>query len=113
PLPSWRHKYDEAAVFAYQKLWRSLLPVFPVYMRASRRAERTADRPLGPRAAHVDSDALTLEIKEFALRAGASAIGIARFDPKYMFDNYGGPNQGDRVITLVVEQDWEGTQSAP
>jgi ferredoxin len=112
PLPSFRHKWDEASVYAYRKLWRSLLPVFPVYMRNSRRAEHMAERPLARRS-EVDPAELTREVKEFAIAGGASAVGVARYDPKYMFDNYDGPNRGDRVITLIVEQAWEPTQSAP
>jgi ferredoxin len=113
PLPSWRHKYDEASLFAYRKLWRSLLPVFPNYMRAMTRVERTSGIRPAARRSTIDPVALTREVKDFALGRGVSAIGIAPYDPKYMFDNYELPNSGDRVLVLVVEQDWAATQKAP
>jgi ferredoxin len=51
--------------------------------------------------------------RRHAAAIGLSAVGVARYDPRYHFVDYHGQEKGDRVVVGFVEQSWEAVQRAP
>jgi epoxyqueuosine reductase len=56
---------------------------------------------------------LSARIKAKGAELGLSAVGIAPYDEKYVWDINMGQSVGDRVIVCLLEQDYEATQTAP
>lgn len=118
PLPAYNSLYPNAIKRVYRRLWHSVLPTSPKYMRGVAAAERTQARARrnghgAVGAANVDRARLTADIHAAADRIGLSAIGIAEYDEKYTFAPHLGKELGQRVIVCVLEQHHESTQLVP
>lgn len=95
------------------RYWRSYLPVARRLLTARRAAHHTPrhnPQTAPPAADPVD---LTRRMKERALQAGLSAVGVAQYDAKYTFEQHQGKVAGDRMVVCVLEQPHEPTQLAP
>lgn len=116
PLIDYGDLYPKGVKRQYQGIWRCLLPTSPRFMRGVVAAERTAARTSGMTRrspGSADSSRLTSQVRSEAARIGLSAIGIARYDPKYTFERFMGREVGDRVIVCVLEQNYASSQLAP
>jgi ferredoxin len=115
PLRSFFHIHADTMAWVAPRLWRAWLPVAPRLLKA-RRAVRLSRRrePSRPPGVPAASPAeLTARLKEQAAVLGISAIGVAKYDPKYTFAEYAGKHPGDRVIVCVLEQNYATTQMLP
>jgi epoxyqueuosine reductase len=57
---------------------------------------------------------LTRGLKERGKEIGVSAVGVAIYDERWVFEPYRGDGEaGDRVVICIVEQNWEATQRIP
>jgi epoxyqueuosine reductase len=117
PVHDWFRLHAEAVAWMAPHFWRSFLPVARRLLRARRAAHHTARHvpgPLGiPDGMAAGSPSLTAELREQALRLGLSAVGVARYDPKFTFAEYAGKDGGHRMVVCVLEQPWEATQRLP
>jgi hypothetical protein len=112
PLGDFLNQHPVAFGWVFRRMWPTLLPILPPYYRARQRVATTLTiRPtsqpkLGP-------EELTALVKSEATRVGMSAVGIAPFDPKYIFSEYQDSIPQGSVIVCVLEQNWEATQTIP
>jgi epoxyqueuosine reductase len=113
PVPVWAYLHADAAMFTLRQYWRSVGPILPLVSRALHRASQVGKRAPATGRAQADPAELTRELKELALSLGASAAGVAPYDPKYTFAEFQGQVVGDRVVILAIEQDWDATQACP
>jgi NAD-dependent dihydropyrimidine dehydrogenase PreA subunit len=117
PLPDYHDLYPNGVKRQYYGMWKCLIPTSPRFVRGALAAERTKTRPLpmtGSRSGGpADSSHLTGKVQDRAAKIGLSAIGIARYDPKYTFERFSGEEVGDRVIVCILEQHYESSQRAP
>jgi epoxyqueuosine reductase len=115
--------YDFFALFpesfvVYQRYgWSWMLPALRILQSWLHdvAAGKAPARPAA-RAAEVDPQALTDEIRAEGLRLGLNAIGFAAYDPKYTFVETPlneAPLSEGSVIVCLVEQDFERTQTIP
>jgi len=115
PLHDWFRTHHEAVRWMAPHYWRSFLPVSRRLLRARRAIHYTGRQnpPLGSGPAAVEPVRLTELLREEARRLGISAVGVARYDPRFTFAEYAGRNAGDRMIVCVLEQPWGATQELP
>jgi epoxyqueuosine reductase len=118
PLRAFTHEYKDELEWAYQSNWKSMFLALPRIQRAIRAVDDTwtedaADAGDLPAAEGAASEELTREVKEFAAEIGLSAVGIAAYDPKMMFEEFSDRRDGDRVIVCILEQNFEATQTIP
>jgi epoxyqueuosine reductase len=114
PMPDFQRLHFRSVQWLLSHHWRALLPVAPRLIRAGRRIRAANGVPTADgRTGTVDPAALTREVKEFGLSLGLSAVGVTRWDDKYMYEEWRGTNVGDRVIVVIEEQGWDRTQAIP
>lgn len=114
PLPLWEQIHYPVLSYARAGAWRALLPATPKLMRAYARLKQ--DRPwtaASPKSQRTDSKELKALLRTEARQLGLSAIGVARFDPRYTFLPYQEDSLGDRVVVCIQEQSWSALQTAP
>ena len=112
PLAAFSETYPSGVRFLYRQVWRSLLPVAPSLVRSRRICAELPSDPRGPRDDGVSSVELTRVLRAYAEEIGLSAVGFAKYEPRYA--TLGHEEQcGDTVIIAVLEQNFRGTQSAP
>lgn len=73
---------------------------------------RTHPAPV-PEVARLSPDELSARVKARAAEIGLSAVGIAPYDEKYVWEPELGDRVGDRVIVCLLEQNYDATQTAP
>ncbi len=73
---------------------------------------RTRPAPV-PEAAGLTPEELSAKRKARAAELGLSAVGIAPYDAKYVWEPDLGGQVGDRVVVCLLEQNYEATQTAP
>jgi epoxyqueuosine reductase len=113
PLQRWTQVHAEATEFILHHSWFSRMINMPGKMRYARLVAKPPRRtPPVPRR-RVDGAELTRKLKARAAELGLSAVGIARYDPKYVFEPYLADRDGDRVIVCLLEQNWAATQTIP
>lgn len=93
-------------------MWRAMLPVSPRYWRVRLRAREADDRPTGP-LGQLPSDELKRQLIERAKDLGLSALGVAKYDEKYIYEQWHGKEVGDRLVVCILEQSWGPTQEIP
>ena len=113
PLHDWVMTHWESVEWGRRHAWEVFLFVTPRLMKSLRAAASTAVANIVMPSRQLDPEALKKNVLEKAAAVGLSKIGVARFDPKYMFSEHQGKEQGDRVIVCVLEQNWEATQTIP
>ena len=95
--------------------WPVFLILGPMWGRAKLKAYKT--RYLVPLAKPrtLNRDELSKLVKQRAMELGISAIGVAKYDPKYTFahEQQARSEAGDRVIVCLLESNYKATQSAP
>jgi epoxyqueuosine reductase len=110
PIGDFLNKHPMAFGWVFRRMWPTLLPILPDYYRARQRVAATLKiRPTSP--PKLGSEELTALVKSEGTRLGMSAIGIAHFDPKYIFSEYLEAIPTGSVIVCVLEQNWAATQS--
>ena len=115
PLRSFFHIHADTMAWVAPRLWRAWLPVAPRLLKA-RRAVRLSIRhqpSLPPEVPTASAADLTARLKQEAATLGISAVGVARYDPKYTFAEYAGKHPQDRVIVCILEQNYATTQMLP
>jgi ferredoxin len=113
PLQDFTQLHHESTLWLVRKQWRSMLPVAPRLVRALRRVSEANTRMPAGDPPTIGAAQLTADLKAHAAALGFSALGVARYEPKYTFAPNQGKNVGDRVIVCVLEQNWEMTQRIP
>ena len=117
PLHDWITTHDEAVRWMYRHGWDVYLIAAPRMVRAVRDIVRVRRRrPASPPAIAPPADPaeLTKLVKELGAELGMSAVGVARYDPRYTLAQVADrPPAGDRMIVCIVEQNWEATQTSP
>lgn len=116
PIYDFEHVFQQAAIWGFSNQWKALLPAAPRMFGGVRRGhERVARALRGARAPARVTDPAELDrlIRQAARDAGLSAIGVARYDERYWFEEARAGVVGDRVIVFVLEQGWEATQEIP
>ena len=97
--------------------WISTLPMAPLRGRVQQRLDAAALEYKPPSTAVANgtppSESLTIALRQRAAEIGMSAIGIAEYDPKYIFQPYLEKDLGDRVVVCLLEMNWAATQTAP
>ncbi|WP_169515236.1 hypothetical protein [Amycolatopsis benzoatilytica] len=114
PLKDFAQANAKAMLWLRGTMWRSMLPVAPRMWRA-RLAARSRNRlnsPVAPASAGSSAE-LTSLLKSTAASVGLSAIGIARYDERYTFDQWQGTECGDRMVVCILEQNYDSTQAIP
>jgi NAD-dependent dihydropyrimidine dehydrogenase PreA subunit len=82
-------------------------------MRTNRTMKRVgASRPVGTKRP-VDMNELKPQLLAKAEQIGLSALGIARFDEKYMYEEQRGSQVGDRMLVGVLEERAEVAEMIP
>ena len=112
PLQCYRDLHPEASRFHRTHAWLELLRVSPQVRRASEAAGRSGSVPRAP-VIVPERHELTKELRARAAELGLSALGIARYDPKYTLAQGAGDWYGDTVIVCIAEEDHAKTQLAP
>jgi ferredoxin len=112
PLRDFVLAHPEAKDQVVRHSWNVLVPSAPRLQRSVVEVQQvTARRPVTP-PAERDATTITQDIRACAEELGLSAVGFARYDPKYTFTEYA--TGGDEsVIVCVLEQPWAATQTAP
>jgi epoxyqueuosine reductase QueG len=113
PLQEYQQVHYHATNWGNRKLWRAILPAAPRLMRSMKKASATAHIQPSEPVEQIRRDELTRQVKEYAATIGMSAVGVARYDPKYTYVQYHGQEVGDRVIVCILEQNWKMTQNIP
>jgi epoxyqueuosine reductase len=114
PMADFQHLHFRSVQWLISLGWRAILPVAPRLMRAARAIKAANALPIATRrSATVDPAVLTREVKEYGLSLGLSAIGVTRWDDKYIYEEWRGTNVGDNVIVVIEEQNWARTQEHP
>ena len=112
PLQDFHYVHREAILWETLEEWRSFLPAAPRIIRATKAAARTA-RFVPKRSIRVDPEELTRALKDYGRELGLGAIGVARYDPKYTFEQHEGHQVGDRVVICLLEQHHAATRQTP
>jgi epoxyqueuosine reductase len=113
PVQNWNRVHPEAVAYLFRKWWLLVL--------LSARGMSSALHLVGtvqvttPRAgiAKVGAAELTKAVKARGREIGLSSVGIAMYDPNYVYDEFLTESDGDRVVVCVLEQSWAATQTAP
>lgn len=113
PLPMFERHYRDAMIWLRGHIWRARLKALPGWMRAVKRARRVSETNPTALGSSPEPEQLTDALRQRAAELGLSAIGVAEYDPKYTFAPYQDQQVGDRVITCILEQSWEATQTIP
>lgn len=61
----------------------------------------------------VTPEELTAAVKKRAAEIGISAVGVAPYDRKYVWEPFLDDCVGDRVVVCILEQNYAATQTAP
>lgn len=104
--------HHEVPPFLRRKMWTSFLPGSPGFSRAMHGVAGVTPQPRAVRV-EVDAGELTAAVKAKAHEIGLSAVGVAQYDQKWVFEPVLQPLIGDRVIVCVLEQNWDATQTIP
>lgn len=114
PLKDFAQANAKAMLWLRGTMWRAMLPVAPRMWRA-RLAARSRNQFGAPAmvAPRISPAELTGLLKRTAASAGLSAIGVARYDERYTFDQWLDTECGDRMVVCVLEQNYESTQAIP
>src|SRR5262249_40926919 len=96
PMPDFQRLHFRSVQSLLRRGWRAILPIGPRLIRANRGIRAANNVPVaGVRAAELDSAQLTREVKDYGLTLGLSAIGVTRWDDKYMYEEWRGTGVGD------------------
>lgn len=116
PTPDIDQWFPMARQLTARYMWLPRLMSRPRINRAERRFHadgvRTRPRPV-PDTAALTTEELSAKVKARAAEIGLSAVGIAPYDEKYVWEPEFGKRVGDRVVVCLLEQNYEATQSAP
>jgi epoxyqueuosine reductase len=119
PLHDFEHVFRGAAVWGFSNQWKALLPMAPRMFGGIRRGhelvKRAAEnaRSREARSKELNPEQLDQTLRDVAREAGISAIGVARYDERYWFEEFRSKVVGDRVIVVIFEQAWAATQEVP
>jgi epoxyqueuosine reductase len=113
PLQRWTQVHAEATEFILHHSWFSRMINMPGKMRYARLVAKPPRREPPVSRRPVDGPELTRKIKAMAADLGMSAVGVAHYDPKYVFAPYLGDRDGQFVIVCLLEQNWAATQTIP
>lgn len=113
PLHEFFSVHHEAQQYVTDHGKEYVLPVLPRLSRAMHQVRKAArNQPRSRGAGPVDPQQLTADLEAEARRIGVSAIGFAANSELYTFQETDAP-QLPTVVVVIVEQDWELTQTAP
>lgn len=125
PLPDFLKANPQPMTWLLGRMWDSAIPMAPRQQRVLHRAEKVSapPAPYAPdpvaekRSAPADADGgdpqLTAALKRRAHELGLSAVGVARFDERYIYEPYQGQQIRDRVVVCILEQNYDTTQTIP
>jgi epoxyqueuosine reductase len=113
PLRSFFHIHADTMAWVAPRLWRAWLPVAPRLLKARRAVRLSRRQEPSPGVPAASPAELVTRLKQQAAVLGISAIGVAKYDPKYTFAEYAGKHPGDRVVVCVLEQNYATTQLLP
>jgi epoxyqueuosine reductase len=112
PLLDFPQTHPEAVADVLAHGWNFVIPTAPLLQRSLRRLQRsTAAKPAQKRVTESPEE-MNGMIRAYAESLGLSAVGFARYDPRYTFEEYADGGD-DNVIVCILEQDWAATQTAP
>jgi len=116
PTPDIDQWFPLARKLTARYMWLPRLMSRPRINRAERkffaRGVRTLPGPV-PEAAALTPEELNAMVKARAAELGLSAVGIAPYNEKYVWEPEFPKRVGDRVVVCVLEQNYNATQSAP
>lgn len=112
PLPDFMLANAKPLVWLRGFMWRSTLPAAPRRQRAARLAARVSTSPRVADRSESPAE-LTAGLKALAAQAGLSAVGIAAYDERYIFESFLGTECGDRMVVCALEQAYGPTQTIP
>ncbi len=113
PLRDFHTDHGPAITWILRQHWHVLAPRLPRMTRVALAERATACVTPTATADPIDAAELTAAFRRHAAAIGLSAVGVARYDPRYHFVDYHGQEKGDRVVVGFVEQSWEAVQEAP
>jgi epoxyqueuosine reductase len=113
PIQRWTQLHTEATEFILHHSWFTRMLNLPGRVRYSRLVAKPVRRGAGAPAVTFDDAELTRHLKEKAAQLGLSAIGVAPYDPKYVYAPFLAERDGGRVIVCILEQNWKATQTIP
>lgn len=114
PLQIWTSVHAEAAAFIRHHSWTTRILDMPTKIRYTRLLAREPTTNSGVARVDLSASELTRRVKERAAELGLSAVGVARYDPKYTFEPYLSQyNAEDRIVVCILEQSWVATQKVP
>jgi len=110
-------KYPKVVAQQYKALWMQFLVVGPYYFRYHRSTVLAAQKKASHQPVATEPNQLTAVVRQKAKSIGLSAIGIAKFDPRYTWGTDEEREQlaalGDRIIVCVGELPWTTGQLQP
>lgn len=116
PIPDVDQWFPVARELTRDYMWLPRLLARPRINRAERKFQpkgvRTKPGP-GPEVRAMTPEELTGLVKDKASALGLSAVGIAPYNEKYVWEPETGLRVGDTVVVCVLEQNYEATQTAP
>jgi ferredoxin len=114
PLPDVGQWFPLHRPLTRKYMWLPRLMAQPRRTRAQRRFPPSGRRAAGPpQRMPMTPEALTAVVKKRAAEIGINAVGVAPYDPKYVWEPFLDKYVGDRVVVCVLEQNYEATQTAP
>lgn len=116
PLPEMDQWYPMVRDLTRDYMWLPRLLSRPRISRALRsfhpHGVRTRPGPL-PEALRLTPEELSSQLKARGAELGLSAVGIAPYDEKYVWEPDLKDRVGDRVVVCLLEQNYAATQTAP
>lgn len=116
PLPEMDQWYPMVRDLTRDYMWLPRLLSRPRISRALRAFHpdgvRTRPGPV-PEALRLTPEELSTQLKARGAELGLSAVGIAPYDEKYVWEPDLGDRVGDRVVVCLLEQNYAATQTAP
>jgi epoxyqueuosine reductase len=116
PLPDVGQWFPLHRPLTRKYMWLPRLMAQPRRTRAERKFPPSGRRDSGtplPQTPPMTPRELTDLVKKRAAEIGISAVGVAPYDAKYVWEPFLDKWVGDRVVVCVLEQHYEATQSAP
>lgn len=113
PLPEVEQWFPMHRPLTRKYMWLPRLMAQPRRTRAQRRFPADGRPPANAVVVPGSPEELTDRIKQRAAEIGISAVGVAPYDQKYVWEPFLDKSVGDRVIVCLLEQNYTATQSAP
>jgi ferredoxin len=115
PLPDVGQWFPAHRPLTRKYMWLPRLMAQPRRSRAERKFSKSGRPDAGPTTTvlQLSPEQLTARIKNRAAEIGINAVGVAPYDPKYVWEPFLDKYLGDRIVVCVLEQHYEATNSAP